>query len=104
KNGPAAPNLSNDRGVSGSQAALVKRRTIFGRQPLGLDNIFHSERDSPQRSVPGWLLRMHLDPGVNRRLEFSDALQTLFQSLLPFSPIRLQPIAECFQARRFGDN
>ena len=91
---PAAAHLANDRGVRGAEAAFVERRAVFGRHALRLDDVLGAKRNFGKRPVRRGPLGLHLDPRVNRRLEFPDALQADLQSAFSGGAIGLQPFGE----------
>ena len=90
---PRPAHFPNDRGVRGAEAAFVKRRAVFGRHALRLDDVFGAKRNFGKRSVRRGPFGLHLDPRVNGRLEFPDALQAelpirVFESHDPLAAIR----------------
>ena len=72
----AFSHLANDRSVGGTDSPFVNRRAVFCRQAPRLDDVFHSERDLAQLPATGWPLRRNLDPGMNGRVHFPNAIQT----------------------------
>ena len=49
---------------------------VLGGESTRLDDVFRRERDTAERTVPRRSLGSHLDPGVNRRVELADTLNT----------------------------
>ena len=98
KNGAAATQVANDGGVRGADAALVKRRAIFGGHALRLDDVFHAEGDFGERAVGGGPFGLNDDPGVDGGVEFADAVEALLQSALTGFAIGGDPVGEGFQA------
>ena len=91
---PALAQLANDRGVIRANSALVNVRTVFRCQTLGLDDVFHTERNPAQRASSCRVLRKHLDPRLDVTVERSNAIDARLQRVLPRSPGRSQPLGE----------
>ncbi len=65
QNAAEIPQLFDDRRVEPADSALVDRRSVFGGEAAGFDDVLRAKRNVRQRAGAGRHLRCHLDPRLD---------------------------------------